>query len=93
MTGAVFTGLAAGLSTIAISELLLRTSGSGPVVGFLKISLIGSATRTLWVLSILIAAMAFGGDGRMGFAAGLLAGYFAGQVFEGVRYHRHFETK
>jgi hypothetical protein len=62
-------------------------------VGFLKISLIGSATRTLWVLSILIAALAFGGDGRMGFTAGLLAGYFAGQVFEGVRYHRHFETK
>ena len=93
MTGAIVAGLAAGLSTIAISELLLRTSSSGPVVGFLKISLIGAATRTLWVLSILVAALAFGGDARSGFAVGLLAGYFAGQVFEGVRYHRHFETK
>lgn len=93
MTGAIVAGLAAGLSTIAISELLLRTSGSGPVVGFLKISLIGSATRTLWVLSILVAALVFGGEGRSGFVMGLLAGYFAGQVFEGVRYHRHFETK
>lgn len=93
MTGAIVAGLAAGLSTIAISELLLRASGSGPALGFLKISLIGAATRTLWVLSILVLVLAFGGDGRMGFATGLLVGYFAGQIFEGVRYHRHFESK
>jgi hypothetical protein len=93
MTAAILGGLLAGLATIGISELLLKVWGANPVAAVWKLTLLGVALRTAWVLGVLTAVLARGGEHLSGFVPALLAGYLAAQVWEGFRYRRAMAAK
>ena len=93
MTAAILGGLLAGLTTIGISELLLKFWGSNPVAAVWKLTLLGIALRTAWVLGVLTAVLLRGGEYRVVFIPALLAGYLAAQVWEGFRFQRVMAAK
>jgi hypothetical protein len=93
MTAAIIGGLLAGLATIGISELVLSLWGSRPAGAVWRLTLVGIALRTAWVLSVLITFLARGGEPRGGFVPALLAGYLIAQVWEGFRYQRAMAAK
>jgi hypothetical protein len=93
MTGAIVAGLVAGVATIGISELVLKVWASRPVEAVWKLTLVGVALRTAWVLSVLITFLAVGGENREAFVPALLAGYLGAQVWEGFRYQRAMASK
>jgi hypothetical protein len=93
MTAAILGGLLAGLATIGISELLLKVWGANPVAAVWKLTLLGVALRTAWVLGVLTVVLVRGGEHRTGFISALLAGYLAAQVWEGFRYRRAMAAK
>jgi hypothetical protein len=93
MTAAILGGLLAGLTTIGISELLLKVWGSNPVAAVWKLTLLGIALRTAWVLGVLTVVLLRGGEHRAVFIPALLAGYLAAQVWEGFRFQRVMAAK
>jgi hypothetical protein len=93
MTAAILGGLLAGLTTIGISELLLKVWGTNPVAAVWKLTLLGIALRTSWVLGVLTVVLLRGGEHRAVFISALLAGYLAAQVWEGFRYRRVMAAK
>ena len=84
-------GLVCGLATVAISDGVLRIGGPVPQRSLFRLLVTGVALRTLWTLALLAWALSGGVTDPRGFVPALLAGYLAGQVFEGVRYARYFE--
>ncbi|MEX2299590.1 MAG: hypothetical protein WD733_01565 [Bryobacterales bacterium] len=93
MTAAILGGLLAGLSTIGISELLLKVWGSNPVAAVWKLTLLGIGLRTAWVLGVLTVVLVRGGPHRAAFISALFAGYLVAQVWEGFRYQRLMAAK
>ena len=91
MTWAVVAGLVCGLATVLISEAVLRIGGPVLQHSLFRVLGTGIALRTLWVLAWVAWSLSVGGLEPRGFVPGLLAGYLAAQVFEGIRYGRHFK--
>ena len=84
-------GLACGLATVAVSEAVLRMIPEVTEQRLFRALATGAALRALWVLSLIAWALtASSGEPRI-FVPFLLLGYLAAQVYEGVRYTRHFE--
>jgi hypothetical protein len=90
---AVFIGLLAGLATMGLSELLIRFWGSGSILSFWKVLLLGVFLRAAWVLGLLAAVLSSGIVEAKPFTIALLAGYLAAQITEGLRYQRLIRTQ
>ena len=93
MTVAAVWGLLCGAVTIGISELLLHCWGARPIPAFWKLSLLGVAIRTAWVLGALILVLTLTDLEPRAFTIALMATYLAAQVVEGIRYQRLIRTK
>ena len=88
MTAAAVWGLLGGAATLGISELLLRWRGAMSTPRLWKVSMWGVAIRTAWVLGVLVAGVGVADLEPRAFTIALLAGYFAAQITEGIRYQR-----
>ena len=93
MTVAVVWGLLCGATTIGVSELMLHWWGERPTLSFWKLSLLGVAVRTIWVLAALILVLTLTDLEARAFTVALVASYFAAQIIEGFRYQRLIRTK
>ena len=93
MSIGVFWGLVAGLSTMALSELILRLWGpSFKLERYWQLWFVGVAVRTSWVLGLLVLVLHSQWLEPKSFTLALLVGYLMAQVVEGFRY-RHFVRK
>lgn len=92
MSAAIW-GLLGGLSTIGLSELLLKLWGARPVENVWKLLAAGIALRTAWILGLLAAVLLSGVLEAKPFTLALLAGYLVSQILEGLRYQRAIRTR
>ena len=89
MSIGIFWGLAAGLSTMALSELILRLWGpSLKLDRYWQLGFVGVAVRTSWVLGLLVLVLNSQWLEPKSFTLALLGGYLTSQIVEGFRYRR-----
>lgn len=90
---ALLCGLAGGLATIAISELLLRAAPPRSVTGAFTVLFVGLGLRVVWVLGLLGVVWITRWVDPPPFTGALLGGYLAAQVVEGLRYQKLIWTR
>ena len=89
MSIGIFWGLAAGLSTMALSELILRLwRPSLKLDRYWQLWFVGVAVRTSWVLGLLVLVLNSQWLEPKSFTLALLGGYLTSQIVEGFRYRR-----
>ena len=93
MTAAIFAGVAIGLSTVFVSELMLRYWKSRPNETAIGILLRGLLLRTALVLSALVVVLSRGWFDEIVFLTALFVSYLAAQVWEGFRYQRFIHSR
>ncbi len=93
MTAAVIWGVVVGAVTFGISELLLKLWEKHPALDFWKVSLLGVIARGGYVLGMLALVVLSGWVEPAPFTMALMTVYFAGQVFEAIRYRKQIETR
>lgn len=89
--GDIVLGLACGMASAAVSEAILRLGAPKLKRSLFKALAIGTGLRTLWILALTAWVLGTGSADARVFVPALMAGYFAAQIFEGVRYTRYFE--
>ena len=91
MTWEIVVGLTCGLASAAVSESVLRLGAPTLKRSLFKALAVGTGLRTLWILALTGWVLGSSAADPRWFVPALMAGYFAAQVFEGVRYTRYFE--
>lgn len=91
MSAEIPLGLACGLATALVSEAVLRLGAVTLKRSLFSALAVGAGLRALWVLVLVAWSLTSPALDARAFVLALLAGYFASQVFEGVRYTRYFE--
>ena len=91
MTGEIVGGLTCGMASAVVSEAVLRLGAPTLKRSLFKALAIGTGLRTLWILALTAWVLGSAAADPRVFVPALMAGYFAAQVFEGVRYTRYFE--